>query len=190
MSATRFVVVSGLPASGKSTVADALAAALGLPLLDKDALLEALFESRGSGDAAWRRALSAQADEAFERKAQASGGAVLVSWWRHPLSPTASGTPTGWLACLIGHVVEVHCCCSAATAAQRFMARQRHPGHLDGRWQLAELVASFEVQAALGPLGVGPMVGVDTDAALSADALGRCVSAVRAAATISTQSPA
>ncbi len=38
----RFVVVTGLPASGKSTIARQLCAALALPLLDKDELLEAL----------------------------------------------------------------------------------------------------------------------------------------------------
>ena len=55
MTAPRLVVVSGLPASGKSTVARTLAGALGLPLLDKDVFLEALFASDGIGDAAWRR---------------------------------------------------------------------------------------------------------------------------------------
>jgi shikimate kinase len=40
----RLVVVSGLPASGKSTVAKALAAGLAFTLLDKDSFLEALLE--------------------------------------------------------------------------------------------------------------------------------------------------
>ena len=53
-----FIVLSGLPASGKSTLGRAVAKALRLPMLDKDELLEALFESRGIGDADWRRRLS------------------------------------------------------------------------------------------------------------------------------------
>jgi len=188
MTAPRFIIVSGLPASGKSTVASAVAGALDLPLLDKDAFLEALFDSQGTGDAAWRRALSHAADEALRREAETSGGAVLVSWWRHPLSPVATGTPTHWLAHLPGSIIEVHCRCSPATAAQRFLARQRHAGHLDGRWQHDELIASFDLHAALGALAVGQLVGIDTEAALSAGPLSRCVAAVRAAAVISAYS--
>ena len=41
-----FVVVSGLPASGKTTLAKSLALALGLRLLDKDDILESLFGPR------------------------------------------------------------------------------------------------------------------------------------------------
>ena len=57
-----FVVFSGLPGSGKSTLARQLAPALGLPLLDKDDFLDALFDERGIGDLAWRAALSREAD--------------------------------------------------------------------------------------------------------------------------------
>ena len=91
---TRFVVVSGLPASGKTTLGRALAAAWALPFIDKDEILEALFEREGTGgrgstggtsgiggtrDAPWRQRLSQAADAAFARQAQASGGAVLAS---------------------------------------------------------------------------------------------------------------
>ena len=53
-----FVVVSGLPGSGKSTLPQQLAAALKLVLLDKDDILERLFDSNGVGDGDWGRALS------------------------------------------------------------------------------------------------------------------------------------
>jgi shikimate kinase len=42
-----FVAVSGLPASGKTVLGRALAGALDLPLLDKDEILESMFESLG-----------------------------------------------------------------------------------------------------------------------------------------------
>jgi predicted kinase len=56
------VVVSGLPASGKTTLGRQLAGALDLPLIDKDEILESLFDSRGIGDASWRRKLSRESD--------------------------------------------------------------------------------------------------------------------------------
>jgi AAA domain len=159
------VVVSGLPASGKSTVARALANALRLELLDKDDFLEALFDTRGVGDVGWRRQLSTAADAQFRRRAELSQGAVLTSWWKHPRSPSASGTPTDWLASLRGPRVEVHCRCSAAVAALRFLARARHPGHLDRRWTHAELLAAFEQQASFGPLCIGASLLVNTEVA-------------------------
>lgn len=159
----RYVIVSGLPASGKSTLAAALSQALGLPLLDKDHFLEALFESQGIGDAQWRRQLSHEADAAFRRQAEQATGAVLTSWWKHPRSLSDSGTPTDWLFALPGTKVEVHCQCSPQIAAERFLARQRSPGHLDYRWSYAELLVNFTAQASLGPLGLGSLVEVSTE---------------------------
>jgi len=158
------LVVSGLPASGKSTLAAVIAPMLHLERLDKDDLLEALFDRLGTGDAVWRGRLSRIADREFRRRARRSRGAVLVSWWRHPGSPLASGTPTGWLAEMDVACVELHCRCSPQTAVDRYASRRRHEGHLDGRWSRAELLSMFERQSALGPLGVGPCVNLCTDA--------------------------
>jgi predicted kinase len=63
VAARSFVVVSGLPGSGKSTLAAALAPALGLPWIDKDAILEALFDSLGVGDHVWHERLRRPSDE-------------------------------------------------------------------------------------------------------------------------------
>src|SRR4051794_10844242 len=43
------VVVSGIPASGKTTLARQLALALELPLVSKDVIKEALFDALGTG---------------------------------------------------------------------------------------------------------------------------------------------
>ena len=94
----RFVIVSGLPASGKSTVGHVIANGLGLPLLDKDVVLESLFERIPPTDANGRNDLSRLADELFRAQALVAAGGVLVSWWRHPRSAAESGTPTQWLA--------------------------------------------------------------------------------------------
>jgi len=68
----RFIVVSGLPASGKSTLARRLAPALGLPLLDKDEILERLFDLSGNSA---RTGRTAEPDTVAERL-DAAGRAV------------------------------------------------------------------------------------------------------------------
>jgi len=53
------VLVTGPPASGKTSLAQPLARHLGLPLLGKDTIKEVLFDSLGTGDRAWSRRLGA-----------------------------------------------------------------------------------------------------------------------------------
>ncbi|UTH75952.1 ATP-binding protein [Chromobacterium sp. IIBBL 290-4] len=156
------LLLSGAPGSGKSTLARRLAEALGWPCLDKDDFLEALFEERGVGDAAWRRALSREADARFLAVAQTAPRAVVCSWWRHPASGEASGTPVDGLL-RSGHLVlELHCHCPAEAAAERFVQRRRHPGHLDARRDPADLLAQLRRAESLGPLGLGESLILDT----------------------------
>lgn len=158
-----FIVVSGLPASGKSTVAAGLAEDLRLPLLDKDACLEALFGNAAAGNPQQRELLSRRADVLLKETAQRTDGGVLSSWWKHPKSKADSGTPVSWLTSLPGLLVEVHCVCPPEVATARFLARKRHPGHCDERHSEATLVSEFVEQAKLGPLGVGPLVEVNSE---------------------------
>ena len=69
--ARHYVVISGLPGSGKSTLAQALAKAMSLRLLDKDNIFERILESKGCGDADWRRKLSRESDLALAAQAVA-----------------------------------------------------------------------------------------------------------------------
>lgn len=169
LSSRRFVVVSGLPGSGKSTLGQRLAAALGLPLLDKDEILERLFESKGVGDVDWRRTLSRESDRILQSEALASGGAVLVSHWHLRGMPTDSGTPTHWLGELSAKVVHVHCSCDAALAAERFAQRKRHRGHLDSENSSSAIRARIEQVAAFGQLDIQPTVEVDTSQPVAMD---------------------
>jgi adenylate kinase len=168
-----FVVVSGLPGSGKTTLARQLAPALGLPLIDKDDILERLFESKGIGDSTWRRALSRESDAVLQHEATASRGAVLTSMWRVPGMAADSGTPTSWLSALSTLVVDVHCTCSPEIAARRFIKRKRHAGHLDGSATLAVVLDGLRAHARLGALDIGPRVNVDTSGHLRIDAVVR-----------------
>ncbi|MGW1022208.1 AAA family ATPase [Streptomyces sp. NPDC002577] len=153
-----FVIVSGLPASGKTTLALGISTRLGLPVIDKDTILEALYDSLGVGDSAWRQRLSRAADEVLFALAAEAGRAVLVNWWHHDTAPAR-------LRSLGAPLVEVHCDCDPELAAQRFRARRRHPGHLDpelNEEQVAAQVADLR-ESYPGPLRLGgPLATVDT----------------------------
>ena len=156
-----FVVVSGIPGSGKTTLGRKLAEALRLPFYDKDEILEGLFESEGIGDLAWRRKLSRKSDEELIRRVVASTGAVIVSFWQTAMTGKESGTPVGWIRKLPGKVVELHCVCDPKVAAVRFNERRRHAGHLDNRKPAADPV-NFALLATAGPLELGSVRRIDT----------------------------
>jgi len=167
VSARLLVVVSGLAASGKTTGGRLLSERLSMPLLDKDEILEALFDSLGCDDRDQRYRLSRASDEVLYTLAGASETAILVNWWDHDTAPAR-------LRALAPSLVEVFCDCPVDVAAARFAARERHPGHLD-RLRTAEehedgirrMRESFR-----GPLGVGePVITVDTSGALDDELL-------------------
>jgi glucokinase len=159
---TPFVVISGLPGSGKTTLGRRLAPILDLPLIDKDDILNRLFESKGIGNAAWRRTLSRESDVILQQEASSSNGAILVSFWRQAGMLSDSGTPTEWLDAPSHRLVNVHCSCELELAADRFLQRRRHPGHLDSESSSADVLASFRVLTQLPPLGIGPRIEINT----------------------------
>jgi glucokinase len=184
-----FVVVSDLPGSGKTTVARRLAPALSLPLLDKDEVLERLFDSKGTGDGVWRRTLSRESDALLQSEATASRGAVLASFWHLPGMPADSGTPTAWLAELSDLVVNVRCACPAEVAAARFFGRKRHAGHLDTESTFAEVLASVQALARRGPLTIEPAIELDTSDEYNLDTLVRDIQAAFTRCRSASDSP-
>ena len=157
-----YIIISGIPGSGKSTLGKGLSTALGLPMLDKDDILEAMFDSLGIGDMDWRKRLSRSADKVLQRLAKQIGKAVITSWWRHPELKEESGTPIEWISSLDGIIIEVHCICDPCVVAKRFSERSRHRGHLDDARGQNDLIPKFEQLALLGPLGVGNIVYAET----------------------------
>jgi glucokinase len=157
-----FIVISGLPGSGKTTVGRRLALALDLPFIDKDDILDRLFQSKGVGNAAWRRTLSRESDAILQQEATRSDGAILASFWRVPGMPSDSGTPTDWLDAPSHRVVNVHCVCELELAASRFVHRRRHPGHLDDESSPADVLESLRKLTHLPAIGIGQRIDVDT----------------------------
>jgi adenylate kinase family enzyme len=149
-----FVMVSGPPGAGKSTLARPIADQLQLPLIAKDAIKEALMDVLGYPTSVEEsRTLGRAAVMAMLNVAAAShAGAVLDSTF----FPYAFVQ----LRALPGPLVEVHCRCPREVAIARYTARShgRHAGHLDAQRQPGELWNEGNTR----PTGIAPAVLVDT----------------------------
>jgi predicted kinase len=151
-----FVVVSGPPASGKSTVAPTLAAELRLPLVAKDTIKDALLRVLPVPDVAASRALGrASVVAMLAVAAESPVGAVIESAF-HRSRAVAE------VAALPGRVVEVFCACDPGVGAARYRARagSRHTGHFDHQRDPAELWNDDVAR----PVGGGwPVLRIDTN---------------------------
>jgi predicted kinase len=127
------IIVTGLPATGKSTLAARLALALGVPLIAKDPIKEALFDALGTGDAGWSRRLS---NASFATMFALAGGCLRAG---HSLVLEGNFRPGEHeppiLACAPRAVAQVLCTVPEvrreARLARRARSRTRPPGHLD-----------------------------------------------------------
>jgi predicted kinase len=121
-----FVVVSGPAASGKTTLARAIAPELGLPLITKDTIKEALLGVLVVPDVETSRLVGRASVAALLAVAAETGGAVLESVWHRSRSlPDLRRLP--------GNLVEVFCRCDPQIAASRYVLRagSRAAGHFD-----------------------------------------------------------
>ncbi|HEU4567456.1 MAG TPA: AAA family ATPase [Marmoricola sp.] len=161
------VLVGGPPASGKSTLAPALARELGLPLLAKDTVKEALVDVLGADDVDASRRLGRAAVEVLFALAREAGSAVVESVWHRSYAPAQ-------VARLPGDVVEVFCRAplEVLTARYRERAGTRHGGHFDAVRTPEELFGPETCEPLAGPW---PLVEVDTSRPVEVVALARLV---------------
>jgi hypothetical protein len=145
---------------------------LSLPLIDKDAILEALFDSLGCADRDERARLSRASDEVLFTLAETSRAAILVNWWNHDSAPAR-------LRGMSSSIVEVFCDCPVELAAARFGARTRHPGHHDRSRTAEEIDEGVRRmrESFRGPLGLGDLIRVDTERDFDPDLVTRQVRA-------------
>jgi glucokinase len=147
--ATAAILVNGLPASGKSTLATQLALLLGCPVLSKDVVKESLAELTG-GTVPGSTLGGIAMDSIWSLAAAITDGVVIDSFW-------FAGRDDDFVRAGIARsgakrVVEVWCQVPRELAEVRFAQRQRrriHSGQLDD-WAGAQ------------PVGMWPVVRVDT----------------------------
>ena len=160
----RAVLVNGVPASGKSTVARLLAEETGWPLLTLDTVKEALFAHLGVGDREYNRRLGRASYQAmFALIGDFPPGATVVvdAWFGFQPREVLQGhlARAG-----VERVVEVWAHARAETVGARYAARvgARSAGHL-GLEYVPELV---ELARNAQPLGGFPRIDVDCEQAV------------------------
>lgn len=129
------VIVTGLPATGKTTLGKRLAAALRLPFIHKDGIKELLFDMLGWSDIAWSQRLGRASIELlyYFAEAQLMVGSSLVI---ENNFDAALATPKflAWQAKYDVATVQVVCMADSDVIWQCYQARweagQKHPGHV------------------------------------------------------------
>ena len=154
----RYVIISGLPAAGKTRLGRSLSERLGWPLLSKDVIKEALADSLGLGDEAWSLQLSKAAMEVLHRTALVSPAAVMDANFK--VEPDRDR-----LIALRGKKVQLFCHAPPDVIVQRMKARAvgRHPIHRDAMAP-EKMAAELRTHASTwAPLDLGvPVLSVDT----------------------------
>jgi predicted kinase len=156
-------VVSGPPASGKTFLCDAIAARVAIPVVSKDAIKEALFDSLGTADLAWSRRLGVASFEVMYRVLEAQLRARAPLLLEGNFAPEEARAELRRLRARYAFsVLELHCTAPEETLAARYAGRagSRHPGHLDAL-RAADIGAVVDARRN-GPVALGDVVVVDT----------------------------
>ncbi len=156
----RAVLVNGVPASGKSSLARDLAAATGWPLLALDTIKEPFLQHLGGADRAGNRVLGRAAYQAVFASVRdfPAGSTVIVDAW---FGFEPEEVLAGHLALAgISQVAEVWCHAPPEEVGRRYAARlgDRLPGH-PGAEYVPELVA---LAGRARPLDIGALREVET----------------------------
>lgn len=172
------LIVSGAPATGKTTLGRRIASDFVLPFLSRDDIKEALYDTIGAGEREWSRQLGLASIRLLflfvERSLEADQGLVVESnFYDRYDTPRFEAV----LARYAARAVQIHCTAAAPVVIARYRERaaraERHPGHL-GAAVLPELRAGLR-EATWGPLRLAvPCVTVNTTDFATLDHAGLC----------------
>jgi predicted kinase len=166
MTPPTIILVTGLPCTGKTTLARRLAARLNLPLFTKDLVKETLFDTLGWSDRDWSKQLGVASTAILFRTIEAelaAGRSCIAESNFHPELDLARLEELR--ARHTFTVAQVLCVADGPTLLARYRARaanqERHPGHRDDL--LVEELVPHLLQGRLAPLTVdGVLIEVDT----------------------------
>jgi glucokinase len=165
----RVVLVNGVPASGKSSVARALSDATGWPILTLDTIKNPFLEVFPPGDRLFNRTLGRASYAAiFDLIADSSaGGTFIVDAWFgfQPLAVLEQGLSRA----KVTDVAEIWCHAPPQTVGDRYAARltTRPKGH-PGTDYVPELIVLAE---RASPTGLAPRHDINTTEALNLSAV-------------------
>ena len=156
------LVVHGLPATGKTTLAQWLSRKLSWPAIHKDTIKEILFDTLGSKDRVWSSHLGGGAIELVyhfvDIQLSANSSCIAECNFKPAL---ASPRLREILARNQAQCMQLMCHTEGYTRLQRFQARQRHIGHADA--EVTDAAAEAWRSETLATLDLpGPCIEIDT----------------------------
>lgn len=149
------VIVTGLPATGKTSIARSIARVHSLPLLTKDEVKEILFERLGWGEREWSRRLGRASSDILLQFLRAHVAVSLPCVIESNFPPEAANDMLLLQRECPFRPFQVVCRTEGTELLQRFSARtgRRHPGH--GDEQLLEELKPQLLAARYEPLAIG-----------------------------------
>lgn len=164
-----FLLVTGPPAAGKTTLSTQLATELGLPRLAKDTIKRGMLAVLGADDLDSSRRVGAAAVSALLAVAAENSSAVLDSVWVEHDSVTR-------LLALPAPVIEVFCVCDLVELRRRYQERsEQRPGRQHD-FDLERPASELWNDRSLRPLDGGwPVLRTDTTAGLDVPMVAQAV---------------
>ena len=126
MRAPLVVVVTGMPAAGKTTIAEVLSRDLRLPLVSRDKIKERLYDTLGVGDLEWSGRLGGAAFALLFDSARLmieSGHSVMLE------ANFFRGTEQEFSALPSHRAIQIHCEAPLDVLIARYAGRPRHERH-------------------------------------------------------------